>query len=162
MPRAKAAPLRDDELLITREFAAPRTLVWRMWAEKQHLLRWWGPEGFTVTDLDHDFRPGVGWRVGMVSERYGRGWSSGVFRTIEPEDLLVFTFAWEEGTGDPLETIVTVRFEEKDGRTLQHFHQTPFSSVASRDSHVAGWNSLFNKEAAYAVDFPGGQGTTKS
>ena len=63
---------------------------------------------------------------------------------------------------DPLETIVTVRFEEKDGRTLQHFHQTPFSSVASRDSHVAGWNSLFNKEAAYAVDFPGGQGTTKS
>ena len=46
--------------------------------------------------------------------------------------------------------MVTVTFEERDGKTVQHFHQAPFTSVASRDSHVGGWNSLFNKEQAYA------------
>lgn len=46
---------------------------------------------------------------------------------------------------------MTVSFEERDGKTtLQHFHQAPFSSVASRDSHVGGWNSLFNKQQRYA------------
>jgi hypothetical protein len=44
---------------------------------------------------------------------------------------------------------VTVSFAEKDGNTIQTFHQTPFSSVASRDSHVGGWNSLFNKQQLY-------------
>ena len=40
--------------------------------------------------------------------------------------------------------VVTVTFAEKDGKTVQTFHQTPFSSVESRDSHIGGWNSLFN------------------
>jgi len=42
-----------------------------------------------------------------------------------------------------------VTFAEKEGGTVQSFHQTPFSTVAIRDSHIGGWNSLFNKQQLY-------------
>jgi len=48
------------------------------------------------------------------------------------------------------DTLVTVTFTEKDGRTIQSFHQAPFIHVEGRDSHIEGWNSAFEKEQAYA------------
>jgi uncharacterized protein YndB with AHSA1/START domain len=149
---ARTDALRDDELLITRTFKAPLSLVWRMWEDEDHMRHWWGPEGFTVLSLAADFRVGGAWRVHMMSKQWGESWSGGAFREIEPRQRIVFTFAWDEGSGETTETLVTVTFEEADGvTTLQHFHQTPFSSVESRDGHVAGWNSLFNKEEIYAA-----------
>jgi uncharacterized protein YndB with AHSA1/START domain len=148
--QARATKQADDELLIRRVFDAPVALVWRLWENREHMFRWWGPEGFTCTSLDLDFRPGGAWRVSMVSDAYGKSWSSGKFREIQKGKRIVFTFAWEEGSGETNETVVTVTFEERDGKTVQTSHQAPFTSVASRDGHVAGWNSLFNKEQAYA------------
>ena len=149
--RTEALKLRDDELFITRTFDAPLSVVWRMWQDREHMVRWWAPEGFTVTDLSHDFRPGGAWRVGMTSASYPKGWSSGKFLEIEPMKRIVLSFAWDEGSNVTTDTVITVQFEERAGRTTQHFHQTPFDTVESRDSHVAGWNSLFNKEAQYAA-----------
>jgi uncharacterized protein YndB with AHSA1/START domain len=148
--QTSARKIPDDELLIERVFNAPLALVWRMWEDRDRMIQWWGPEGFTCTSLDADFRPGGAWRVRMVSDAYGTSWSGGTFREIEKGKRIVFTFAWEEGSGETNEMLTTVTFEEKDGKTVQSFHQAPFTSVASRDGHVAGWNSLFNKEAAYA------------
>ena len=149
--RTEALKLRDDELFITRSFDAPLSIVWRMWQEPKHMIRWWGPEGFTVTDLSSDFRPGGAWRVGMTSSMFPKSWSSGEYLEIEPQQRIVLSFAWDEGAGDTVPTTITVQFEERAGRTTQHFHQAPFTSVASRDSHVGGWNSLFNKEEQYAA-----------
>ena len=149
-------PIRDDELLITRAFAAPLNLVWRMWEEPDYMRRWWGPEGFRIVSLESDFRPGGKWRVHMVSAEYGDGWSSGAFREITPRQRIVLTFAWEAGTGDTTQTLVTVDFTEAGGVTTQSFHQAPFSSVASRDSHVLGWHSLFNKEEKFAAALAAG------
>jgi uncharacterized protein YndB with AHSA1/START domain len=148
--RTEALKLRDDELFITRTFDAPLSVVWRMWQDREHMIRWWGPEGFTVTDLEHDFRPGGAWRVGMTSA-YPKSWSGGKFLEIEPMQRIVLSFAWEDGSGGPTETTITVQFEERAGRTTQHFHQTPFPTAEYRDGHVAGWNSLFNKEEQYAA-----------
>lgn len=148
--RTESRPMRDDELLITREFAAPLSLVWRLWEDRDHMRRWWGPEAFHVVSLDADFRPGGKWRVHMTNRQYGESHSHGEFKSITPGQEIVFSFAWDEGSGDPTETLVTVTFDEKDGVTHQHFHQTPFSSVQNRDSHIVGWNSLFNKEQRYA------------
>lgn len=140
-----------DELSIERIFDAPVALVWRMWESCEHMIRWWGPEGFTVTDLDLDFRVGGTWRSGMTSEHYPKSWASGQFVTIERHRRLVFSFAWEPGSGETTQTTVSVTFEERNGQTIQRFHQAPFTSIASRDSHAGGWNSLFNKQARYAA-----------
>lgn len=147
------AKLRDDELLIEREFDAPVELVFRLWASRDHAIRWWGPEKFTTLELEMDFRPGGKWRATMASKQYGISRMSGAYREIQPNRKIAFTFAWSEDSGDPSETLVTVTFEERNGKTVQTFHQTPFSSVASRDNHIGGWNSFINKQQLYAENF---------
>lgn len=155
--QAEPRQIADDELYIERVFDAPVALVFKIWSEREHLFRWWGPEEFTATSMELEFRPGGKWRVGMVSDEYGEGWSSGVFREIVPNKRLVFTFAWEQGSSDEMqETLITLTFAERDdGKTLQTFHQTPFSSVESRDSHHGGWQSMFNEEEAYLAAHAG-------
>ena len=58
--------IRDDELMIEREFDAPLALVYRLWEDRDHMLRWWGPEEFTVLELDWDLTPGRPWRGAMA------------------------------------------------------------------------------------------------
>lgn len=141
--------MRDDELLIAREFDAPVALVFRLWEDRDHVLRWWGPEEFTTVELDWQLTPGRPWRGAMTSRDYGLSRFGGVIQAVEKNRRIVFTFQWDVESGRDLDTVVTVTFEEKEGRTVQTFHQAPFSTVAIRDSHVGGWNSLFNKQQLY-------------
>ena len=74
----------------------------------------------------------------------------GEYRVIEPNRRLIFTFAWADHPDQPKEqTLVTVDFREENGRTFQTFHQSPFKTVETRDSHVGGWQSLFDVEENY-------------
>jgi uncharacterized protein YndB with AHSA1/START domain len=147
---AQAEHVADDELRITRTFDAPVALVFRIWEDREHMIRWWGPKNFTCTALELDFRPGGAWRACIVSDAYGENWMGGRFREIERDKRIVFTFAWEDGRDQPgVQTLVTVTFAEKDGRTVQTFHQAPFRHVEARDSHIEGWNECFDGETAY-------------
>jgi uncharacterized protein YndB with AHSA1/START domain len=51
----------DNEVMITRLFDAPRELVWEAWTNPDHIVKWWGPDGFTTTIKSRDFRPGGLW-----------------------------------------------------------------------------------------------------
>jgi uncharacterized protein YndB with AHSA1/START domain len=83
-----------------------------------------------------------------VSDAYGESWMSGRFREIERDRRIVFTFAWENGRHQPgIETLVTVTYQ--DGRVVQSFHQAPFLTIATRDSHIGGWNECFDRETDY-------------
>jgi uncharacterized protein YndB with AHSA1/START domain len=141
--------VRDDELCIVRTFDAPAALVFRLWEERDHLIRWWGPEEFTAVEFDWALTPGRPWRGAMVSKQYGLSRFGGVIREVERNRRIVFTFRWDDDPEKYPDTVATVAFAEQDGRTVQTFHQTPFSTVAIRDSHVGGWNSLFNKQQVY-------------
>jgi uncharacterized protein YndB with AHSA1/START domain len=113
------------------------------------MLRWWGPEKFTTVELDWELTPGRPWRGAMTSKQFGLSRFGGVIREVEKNRRIVFSFQWNADSGRDLDTLVTVTFTEKGGKTIQSFHQTPFSSVAIRDSHISGWNSLFNKQQLY-------------
>lgn len=139
----------DHELLIEREFDAPAALVFRLWESRDHMLRWWGPEEFTTIELDWELTAGRPWCGAMTSKRYGLSRFGGVIREVERDKRIVFTFQWDEDSGRDSDTVVTVTLAERDGKAVQTFHQTPFSSVAIRDSHIGGWNSLFNKQQVY-------------
>lgn len=149
-PQTHGAPLPDDQLLIVRAIDAPLPLVFRMWEDPVHRARWWGPKNYTCTHLEQDFRPGGAWRACISSARTGDSWHGGVFLEIERDRRLVFTFAWDSGPHGGVETVVTVTFAEQNGMTIQTFHQTPFTNVERRDSHVVGWSLLIDKEQAYA------------
>lgn len=143
---------RDDELRLERTFDAPLALVWRLWEDRDHMIRWWGPESFTCLELDWQLTPGKPWRAMMASKQYNRKVSrmGGTIQKVEKHKRIIFTFAWDEDSGRDLDTVITVEFREAGGQTIQSFHQTPFSNVAARDSHVGGWNSLINKQQLYA------------
>ena len=148
-PLAHGASLPDDELFIVRAVDAPLPLVFRMWEDIHHRVRWWGPKDFKCTHFEQEFRPGGAWRACITSDEYGDSWHGGVFREIERDKRLVFTFAWDSGPAGGVETVVTVTFAEMQGVTIQTFHQTPFSSVERRDSHVVGWSTLLDNQQAY-------------
>ena len=144
-------PVADTELLIARTFAAPPALVFAMWAERRHFMNWLGPVGFTCTEAALDFRVGGDWSATMVSDRYGASRMAGRYLEIEPGRRIVMTFRWQNGEPDP-ETVITLDFTPVDGGTLQSFHQTPFTTVENRDSHVGGWSEAFDSLQTYAED----------
>lgn len=150
--------LADDELLITRDFDAPASLLFSMWSDVDHFSKWMGPEGFDCPQASLDFRVGGRYRGMIRSKDHGENWFGGEYREIEPPHRLVFTWKWDEGPSSAMETLVTITFREHaDGKTTMTFHQTPFVSVERRDAHVGGWTSLFNKLAAYAAQQQGKQ-----
>jgi uncharacterized protein YndB with AHSA1/START domain len=143
--------LADDELLITHTFDAPASLVFAMWSDPEHMKHWMGPSNFNCPEAQIDFRIGGAYRGMIKSDEHGENWFGGIYREIVENKRLVFTFAWDNDEPSAgIETLVTITFEEQNGKTVQTFHQRPFRDVESRDSHVGGWTEAFDKLDAYA------------
>jgi uncharacterized protein YndB with AHSA1/START domain len=143
--------MTDLDLTITRVFDAPRELVFEVWTNPDHLAKWWGPTGFTAGSVTVKLTEGGGWRTCIRDDANGvELWSRGVYHEITPPERLVFSFAWEEPQGTPgHDTLVTVTFADRDGRTEMTFHQAIFETVESRDGHVSGWTASFDDLTAY-------------
>lgn len=148
-----AAEAADRELVLVRAFDAPRSLVFKVWTEPEHLVRWWGPEGFTLPSCEMDLRPGGAFRFLMRSPEGTDHRLHGVYREIVPPERLVFTWTWVDAEGTPgHETLVTVTFEEQGARTRLTLHQAVFESVTARDAHQGGWTSCLERLAAYVAE----------
>lgn len=155
----KSAESAQPELTITRVLDAPRDLVFRVWTRPEHLVRWWGPSGFTLPQCKMDLRPGGAFHYIMRSGEEGCSGSHppntehrlrGVFREIKPPERLVFTWAWEDENGQlGHETLVTVTMTEQGSKTKLTLHQAVFESVTSRDAHNTGWSECMVRLTAY-------------
>lgn len=134
-------------LEIERVFAAPRELIWRMWRDSEHLVRWHGPEGCALSQCEQDFRTGGKWRRTMTA---GPGHSHvifGEFIEVDEPYRLSFTYINER---DGFETIVKMEFlDQDDGTTRMRFRQTPFLDQGERDGHHGGWSSSFDLLTRY-------------
>ena len=147
-----ATKTSDRELVITRLFDAPRSLVFRAWTEPKHLVHWWGPFGFNVVSCEMNVRLGGAWRFCMRSANVYAVWQRGVYREIVEPERLVFSYAFEDASGKPgYETLVTVNFAEDGGRTKITLHQAVFESQEVRDDHVRGWTEALNRLAGYVA-----------
>ncbi len=123
----------DLEILITREFDAPRELVFQAMTDPDLIPRWWGPRKDTTVVDKMDVRPGGTWRF-VVREPDGTEYGfRGEYREIVPNERIVQTFEWEPMAGHiSLETAV---FTEHEGRTLLT-NRTRFSSKEDRDGMI--------------------------
>jgi uncharacterized protein YndB with AHSA1/START domain len=136
----------ERELVITRVFDAPRDLVWRAWTEPERIKQWSAPKGFTIPVAEGELRPGGAWKSCMRKPDGTDLWLAGVYREIDEPRRLVFTHAWLDEHGDPgPETLVTVTFVERGGKTEMTFRQSGFESTESRDGHAGGWNECFDR-----------------
>lgn len=147
----EAAEQAQQELVIVRTFDAPRALVFKAWTEPQHLVRWWGPAGFTTPVCEMDPRPGGGYRFSMRSPEGIDHWWYGVCREIVEPERIVWTCILDGGDGKRIssQTLLTVILEEQEGGTKLTLHQAIFDSPASQQAHQGGWNSAMDRLAEY-------------
>ena len=147
MSASAQAKAKDDfTLVITREFDAPRSLVYEAWTNKAHALKWSGPRDFPVVETDHDVRPGGKWRGCLKGPEGQKLWQGGEYREVVPNERLVFTFGWDEDKGKPgAETLITIVFTDKGEKTEMVFTQEGLATASSRDGHRGGWNSSFDR-----------------
>ena len=90
-PKTTATPAGERELLIEREFAAPRELVFKAWTERDRLMQWWGPPTWPNDYCTVDLRVGGAWHYRMRGPAGGEGWGKGVYREIMPASRLVYS-----------------------------------------------------------------------
>ena len=106
----------DEEILITREFDAVPSLVYRAWTEPELVRRWWSPRGEMIV-CDIDLRVGGAWRYALVLRDGTEVAFHGEFREIVPDERLVHTEIYEGAppVDEPPLNIVT--FEQSDRGT---------------------------------------------
>lgn len=151
-PEASTEP-QETVLVITRVFEAPRALVFKAWSEPEHLVRWWGPVGYTVPSCELDCRPGGIFRCVMRSPEGKENRLRCVFREVLAPELLVFTWAWLDEDGNAgHETLVTLTFEEQGAKTKLSLHQEAFESITARDQHQGGWTGCLDSLGDYLAN----------
>ncbi len=115
----------DREIVLSRVFNAPRELVFRAWTDKEHLPRWFGPNGFVCTTHEIDIRVGGRWRFEMRGPD-GTVWPNRmVFLEIDSPKLLVMDHG-NDTDDDPGRFRVTITFDEQSDKktvvTLRQLH----------------------------------------
>jgi uncharacterized protein YndB with AHSA1/START domain len=80
----------SEALVITREFDAPRDMVFNAWTDAEHLKRWWGPAGCEVGTCKVELRPGGSFLYSMRMLNAPEIWGKFLYREITPPDRLVF------------------------------------------------------------------------
>ena len=129
---AKLTLPADDQILITREFDAPKHLVYRAVTTPELVKRWWNAKRGEVTLAEIDLRVGGKWRYVMVTEDGQEVGFHGEYREIVPNERIVSTEVYEGmPEGAPEEgTLNTARFTEAEGRTtLTVLVQAPSKEV---------------------------------
>jgi uncharacterized protein YndB with AHSA1/START domain len=109
----------ETEILITREFDAPRHLVYRAFITPELIERWWSGKRGEVTSVEVDLRVGGVWRFVMKANEGFEVAFHGEYRQIVPNERIVSTEVYEmpETAEDEQGTLNTTTFAEVDGRT---------------------------------------------
>jgi uncharacterized protein YndB with AHSA1/START domain len=107
----------DQQILITREFAAPKHLVYKAWTTPELVKRWWASDLGEVTIADIDLRVGGTWRFVMITNNGFEVAFHGEYREIVPNERIVSTEVYEGVPGDGEGALNTITFTEEDGRT---------------------------------------------
>ena len=126
----------DEQILITREFAAPRHLVYKAWTTPELVKRWWHAKRGTMTVAEIDLRVGGKWRYAMVTEGGFEVGFHGEFREVVPNERLVSTEVYE-GIPDAEEhaALNTLTLTEtNDGTILTVLVEHP--TKEGRDAHI--------------------------
>ena len=108
----------DEQILITREFDAPKHLVFKAFTTPELVKQWWHANRGEMTVAEIDLRPGGRWRYVAVADGGMEVGFHGEYREIVPNERVVSTEAYE-GIPDPdaNATLNTATFTEADGRT---------------------------------------------
>lgn len=131
--------------LVVRRFVhASAERVFAAWTEPELLRRWWGPRPVTCCDARVDLRVGGGYRIGNLLPDGNVVWISGEFEVVEPPKRLVYTWLVEGQSVPDDRSLVTVRFETRDGGTEVIVVHERIDSEETKRDHEHGWNGCLD------------------
>jgi uncharacterized protein YndB with AHSA1/START domain len=163
MAAAANAKINDREIVLTREFDVPRDLLYKVWTEKGHIEKWFGPKGFSTRVDSIDLSVGGKSQYTMIGPDGKEYPSKGVFKEIVPNERIVTTDEFGEDVDEVLKGIdlpegmvTTALFDNLGSRsrlTIQIAHPT----VEDRKKHenmgvVDGWSSSLDKLDEYLAE----------
>jgi uncharacterized protein YndB with AHSA1/START domain len=131
--RLKTTLPSDLEIVLTREFDAPRELVFKAFTDPELIPKWWGLRNSTTIVDTMDVRPGGAWRYisrGQNGEEYA---FRGEYLEVVPPERIVQTFEFEPMPGHIVTDSAT--FEERDGKTILTSTST-FDTKEERDGMI--------------------------
>jgi uncharacterized protein YndB with AHSA1/START domain len=147
------------ELKMTREFNAPRELVFKAWTDPEFVKQWWGPNGVTNEVDEWEARPGGNLHLTMIAEQElgpmaGQRWPmSGEFEEVEEPSKLVFTGNAIVDGKEVLTHRTTVTLEEVNGRTNMIVHILVTKTTPEAAGPLAGMEQGWNQQLDKLVNF---------
>ena len=159
-----------EPFVISREFNAPRDLMWELWTDCEHMKVWNGPKGFTSTHCEIDLRPGGSCHYNMVGPDGSEMWGIALYREIVKPEKLVWVTCFSDADRNitthpmapdwPREMLTTVTFEERAGKTTVSIEWIPINASEAeiamfeqgRDGMKGGWMGTFEELENYIAN----------
>lgn len=130
---------------IRRTFKAPRASVFDAWTKPEALRQWFGPAGMTVPEANVDLREGGRYRIVIIDTDGDPNIAVGTYTTVRRPERLAYSWAWEENGNPGPQTQITIDFLERGDETEMVFKHEGFATVESREGHLGGWTTTFDK-----------------
>jgi uncharacterized protein YndB with AHSA1/START domain len=125
----------DLEIVLSCRFQRSAQLLFEAWTRPEHLRRWWGCEGSTITHCAIDLRVGGAWSLVMRMADGSEHPFHGAYREIQRANRLVYTECYEMPQYGNPEWLTTVTFEELASETVLT-HTILHNSREVRDGHL--------------------------
>jgi uncharacterized protein YndB with AHSA1/START domain len=122
-----------QEIIIIREFNAPRELVFKAFTDPELYIQWVGPRGLTMTLDTFEPENGGSWRYIQKDEEGNEFAFHGVNHEVAYPERIICTFEWEGLPEKGHVILETNRFENLPGNRTRLIDQSVFQSVEDRD-----------------------------
>ena len=158
MEKENKTTVGKNDVLIRYSIAASRELVFKAWTDPSLLPLWYAPDGCTIEFKTLDIRVGGRYHACIANPEFGECWSKGVYKEIIVPERIVYSSIIADEHGNsvsaieaemdpdwPQETLVTVSFAEKDGKTIITLHQTVDTSLAKKTGAHPSWLKMLGR-----------------
>jgi uncharacterized protein YndB with AHSA1/START domain len=132
----------DREIVLSRVFDAPRELVWEAWTDPEHVVYWWGPNGFTTTIETMDVRPGGVWKHVMHGPDGTDYPNKSVFTEVVKPERIAYSHGGGRKGAPGARFEATWTFEALDRGTTRVTIRMVFPTVEGRDRVVREYGAI--------------------
>jgi uncharacterized protein YndB with AHSA1/START domain len=132
----------DREIVITRDFDAPRDLVWQAWTDPKQVALWWGPRGFSTTIETMEVKPGGVWKHVMQGPDGAQYPNHSVFQEVVAPEKIVYTHGGRKEGGPSVQFVSTWTFENIAAGKTRLTVRMVFPTAAERDRVVREFGAV--------------------
>ena len=127
-----------NELVIVREFKAPRQLVFDSFTKPEHLSKWWGPKGSAISIVTADIQPRGTFHYKLTSPDNTTMYGKFVYREIISPEKIVFVSSFADSMGNVIPTPFPIKFPHEILNTWTLMEQNGKTTITLRGVPING------------------------